>query len=295
MAALVALSLSASACDSSPFAARVNSETIKQTALNIELQQWSSSRDYVNAFNSSNSSTGVTVAGQAPGTFSSKWVSGVLSGMIDAAVFRQQVNATGQSPSPGIEAASNSVNAISQVGWDQFSADFRQILVLRLADESTLTPPSVPAATLKTVYDRYAQYFFKQICTVQSSAFNQADAKALQDSGVPNGHPACYDQDAFTAQPPAFQNAVLGLAVGKTAPPIPTLYGYLVVKVVSRTEQGYTPDVQRVLSTAVLSAQGNPNPTLDGLVAKANVKVNPSYGSWQSSQVVPPPVPSTGA
>jgi parvulin-like peptidyl-prolyl isomerase len=144
------------------------------------------------------------------------------------------------------------------------------------------------------VYDRYAQYFFKQICTVQSSAFNQADAKALQASGVPNGHPACYDQDAFAAQPPSFQNAVLGLAVGKTAPPIPTVFGYLVVRVVSRTEQGFTPDVQRVLSTAVLSAQGSPNTTLDGLVAKANVKVNPTYGSWKSSQVVPPAAPSTG-
>ena len=293
-AALVALSLSASACDSSPFAARVNSQTIKQTALNVELRQWSSSREYVNAFNQSNSSTGVTVAGQAPGTFSSKWVAGVLGGMIDASIFRQQMNATGKTPSPGIEAAANSVNAISQIGWDQFSADFRQTLVARLADESTLTPQTVPAATLKTVYDQYARYFFYEICTAQSSAFNQADAMALQASGVPNGHTACYDQDAFTAQPPSFQDAVLGLAVGKTAPPIPTVFGYLVVRVVSRTEQGFSPDVQQVLSTAVLAAQGNPNPTLDGLVAKANVKVNPTYGSWTSAQVVPPSAPSTG-
>jgi hypothetical protein len=295
VAALVALSLSVTACDSSPFAARVNSQTIRQTALNIELRQWSSSREYVNAFNSSNTSSGVTVAGQAPGTYSSTWVAGVLGGMIDAAIFRQQENATGKTPSPGVEAASSAVNAISQVGWDQFSADFRQTLVVRLADESTLTPTTVPAATLKMVYDRYAQYFFNQICTVQSSAFNQNDATALQASGVPNGHPACYDQAAFAAQPPSFQNAVLGLEVGKTAPPIPTLYGYLVVRVVSRSEQGFTPDVQRVLSTAVLSAQGSPNPTLDGLVAKANVKVNPAYGSWKSSQVMPPPAPASGA
>jgi hypothetical protein len=208
--------------------------------------------------------------------------------MIDAAIFRQQLNATGKVPGPGVEAAANSVNAISQIGWAQFSPAFRQTLVMRLADESALTPPSVPVATLRTVYDRYAQYFFNQICTVQSSAFNQADAQALQASAVPNGHPA------FTAQPPSFQNAVLGLPVGKTAPPIPTLYGFLVVKVVSRTEQGFTPDVQRVLSTAVLSAEGSPNPTLDSLVAKAHVQVNPAYGTWQSSQVVPPAAPRAG-
>ena len=57
--------------------------------------------------------------------------------------------------------------------------------------------------------------------------------------------------------------------------------------------------------TALLDAKGRdrqmPPPvlvgtraTLDGLVAKAQVKVNPAYGSWQSSQVVPPPAPSTG-
>jgi hypothetical protein len=294
MAALVALSLSATACDSSPFAARVNSQTIRQTALNVELRQWSSSREYVNAFNQSNSSTGVTVAGQAPGTYSTKWVAGVLGGMIDAAIFRQQLNTTGAVPGPGIDAAANSVNAISQIGWDQFSSAFRQTLVMRLADEATLTPPTVPVATLKMVYDQYAQYFFNQICTVQSAAFDQAQAKSLQASGVPNGSLTCYDQNGFAAQPPSFQNAVRGLDVGKTAPPIPTVFGYLVVKVVSRTDQGFTPDVQRVLSTAVLSAQGSPNATLDGLVANASVKVNPAYGSWKSPQVVPPPAPSNG-
>ena len=156
------------------------------------------------------------------------------------------------------------------------------------------TAPSVPAATLRNVYNQYARYFFNQICTVQSAAFNQAQAQALQASGVPNGHLACYDQQAFTAQPTSFQNAILGLSVGKTAPPIKTLFGYLVVKVVSRTEQGFTSDVQRVLSTAVLSAEGSPNPTLDALVTKAHVQVNPTYGSWQSAQVVPPPAPASG-
>jgi hypothetical protein len=293
-AGLLALALSATACDSSPYAAHVNSQVIKQTALNVELKQWSGSRDYIAAFNNSNSSSGVTVAGQAPGTYSTKWVGSVLGGMIDASIFRQQLHATGNTPSPGINAAAYSVNAISQIGWDQFSPGFRQTLEGRLADESALTSPSIPVATLRSVYDRYAQYFFSQICTVQTAAFNQAQAQALQASGVPNGHLACYDQQAFTAQPASFQTAILGLKVGQTAPPIRTLFGYLVVRVVSRTEQGFTPDVQRVLSTAVLSAEGSPNPDLDSLVAKAHVRVNPAYGSWQSAQVVPPPAPSTG-
>jgi hypothetical protein len=267
---------------------------IKQTALNAELREWSSSSEYVSAFNQSNSSTGSTVAGDAPGTYSTAWVATILGSMINASVVGEHLAVAGQVPTPGVEAAARSVGAISQVGWQQFSPAFRDVLTTRLADESTITPPSVPVATLRPIYDRYQQYFFNQICTVQASAFSSDEAKALAASGVPNGHPACYDQVQFAAQPAGFQNAVLGLAVGKTAAPIPTGYGYLVVKVVSRDSQGFTADVQRVLSTAVLSAQGSPNSALDDLVGKARVQVNPAYGTWKSSAVVPPASPGAG-
>jgi hypothetical protein len=290
-AALVAISLTATACDTSPFAARINSQVIKQTAVNAELRAWAGNPAYVNAFNSGNSS-GLTVAGAASGTYSTAWVAGILSGMIDASVVGQRLHATGQVPNPATEAASRSVNAVSQPGWEQFPAPFRQTLVDRLADESTITPPTVPVATLKSVYDRYVAYFFTEICTVQSSAFNQADAQALAASGLPNGVRLCYNQAQFEAQSTAFQTAVLTTAVGTTAPPIQTIYGYVVVKVVSRDEQGFNPEVQRVLSVAILGAEGDPNPTVDPLIAKARVQVNPTYGSWKSSEVVPPTAPN---
>jgi hypothetical protein len=293
-AALVALSLTATACDTSPFAARVNSQVIKQTALNAELKAWASNPVYVNAFNSSNSS-GLTVAGAATGTYSTAWVAGILGGMIDASVVRQHVHDTGQVPNPATAAASRSVNAISQPGWEQFPAAFRQTLVDRLAEASAITPATVPVDTLKGVYDRYLPYFFTEICTVQSSAFNQADAQALAASGLPNGTPICYNQTQFEAQSTAFQTAILGTAVGKTAPPIKTTYGYVVVKVVSRDVQPFSPEVQRVLSVAILSAEGSPNPTVDPLIAKARVSVNPTYGTWKSPDVVPPTAPNLSA
>jgi hypothetical protein len=289
--ALLALALGTTGCDASPYAARVNSQVIKQTALNDELRQWATNPQYVSSFNSSSSSTGVTVAGDAPGTFNTTWVAGILSGMIQANVVSQHL--AGEVPNAAVEAASASVNAISQVGWDRFRPAFRQTLIARLADESTVTPPSVPVATLRSVYDHYLANFFLRICTVESSAFSSAEAKTLAASGVPNGVPACYDQSQFASQTSAFQDAVLGLAVGKTAQ-VPTSYGYLVLKVVSRTNQPFTDGVQRVLSTAILSAQGSPNATVDTLIAKAKIRVNPAYGSWQSSGVVPPSPPSTG-
>jgi hypothetical protein len=293
-AALVAVSLTATACDTSPFAARINSQVIKQTALNAELRAWAGNPAYVDAFNSSNSS-GLTVAGAATGTYSTAWVAGILSGMIEASVVRQRLHDTGQVPNPATEAASRSVNAVSQPGWEQFPAPFRQTLVDRLGDAATISPATVPVPTLQSVYERYLPYFFTEVCTVQSSAFNQAEANALAASGLPNGVQICYNQTQFEAQSTAFQTAILGTAVGKTAPPIQTTYGYVVVKVVSRDVQPFGPEVQRVLSVAILSAEGSPNPTVDPLIAKARVQVNPTYGSWKSPDVVPPTAPNLSA
>lgn len=293
LAALVAVSLTATACDSSPYAARVNSEVINQTVLNAELQQWAGNTVYVSAFNSANSTSGITVAGDAPGTYSSTWTASILDGMVEAQVLDQRLAASRLTVAGATEAAARSVNEISQVGWERFSAPFRQTLVARLANEATLTPISVPAATLLAVYNQYRQYFFTQVCTVEASVFTQAQALKLAATGVPNGTRLCFSQVQFESQSPAFQAAVLPLAVGRVAPPIKTSFGYQVVRVVSRAVQPFSEDVKRVLSTAIVSAQGQPNPTANAAVAKARVQINPAYGSWKSSQVVPPTAPNT--
>jgi hypothetical protein len=198
-------------------------------------------------------------------------------------------------PSPALLAAARSVSEISQIGWDRFSPAFRQTLVRRLANVALLTPPSVSLSTLLGVYNHYQQYFFTQICTLQAAAVTLTQAQSLAAGGLANSNQTCYDQPGFEAQAAAFQNATLALSVGKIAPPIPMSYGYLVVKVVSRATQPLSDDVQRVLSAAINSAQGNPNPQLNGAVAKARVQINPAYGTWKSSQVVPPAAPNASA
>jgi hypothetical protein len=288
----VALSLTATACDASPFAARVNSQVIKETALNVEVRDWAGNANYVSAFNSSNSTanggTGGTVAGEGPGTYSTAWVANILDGMVAAAVVHQRLAATGQTPTPAIEAASRTVNEIAQPGWDRFSATFRQTLVTRLAEEAVLTPSSVPAATLLPLYNHYKSSFFTQICTVQASAFSSAQAQSLATTGLPDGTPACYGQVQFEGQSAAVQTALTGATIGKAAP-IKTTYGFLVLKVVSRQIQPFSADLQRVVS--IVSGEGA-NPALTSLLGKAKVQINPAYGTWKSSQVVPPADPS---
>jgi hypothetical protein len=287
-AALLAVSLTASACDSSPYAAKVNAQVIKEAALNAELRDWAGNADYVSAFNSSNTS-GVTVAGQATGTYNTMWVGYILDGIVSAEAIHQELAATGRTPTPATVAAARSVDEIGQPGWSGFSPAFRQVLVSRLADEATLIPTSAAITTLQGLYNQYRQYFFTQVCTVEAAAFTQSQAASLSAAGVPNGTPTCYDQAQFETQSTAFQTAILALAVGKVAAPIRTSYGFQVVKVVSRNVQPFSADVGRVLSVA--SAQ-SASPVLTSLLAKAHVQINPAYGTWKASQVTSPVSPS---
>jgi hypothetical protein len=116
--------------------------------------------------------------------------------------------------------------------------------------------------------------------------------QALSASGTISGTPVCYDQATMEQQPQDFQKAVLGLAVGKKSQPIQLATGYQVVQVTSRVEQPFGIEVQMVISTVVSEATGaGVAPVINNLVSTARVKVNPTYGSWKNSQVVPPSPP----
>jgi hypothetical protein len=292
VAALLALALTATACDTSPYAAKVNSQVIRQVELNAELRAWAANPTYVASYNQASNGT---VAGDAPGTYNTTWVASILGGMVDATVIRERVVATDQPPSSATLAASRTVSGLGEVGWQDFSPAFRDVLVSRVADEAVLTPVSASKSTLSNTYKQYMPYFFLQICTVSASAFSPGQAASIAAQKVPNGVSACYNQVEFEAQSMAFQTAVLTLPVGSVSPPIKTSYGYQVVRVVDKSLQPYTHDLQQVLSLVIMSSQGSGNPVVTGLLSKASVRINPAYGTWASLQVKPPAVPNSGS
>lgn len=293
-AALLAVSLTASACDASPYAATVNSHTIKQTALNAELKAWSGNHQYVSAFDSSNGSGGVTVVGDAPGTYNNEWVSSILTDMVTASVVHQRLQATGRHvTTAGVEAA-RAVSEISQIGWTDFSPSFRATLVDRLAEDAVITPPVAQLeSTIGRVYQQYKPYFFSRVCAVQTAAFSLDAARALSSSDHLKGSPVCYNQAGLEAQAPDLRSAIMALAPGHLSQPVKTPYGYLVVEVTSRNVIGLTPELRRTISVAIINAQGAANSTVDSLLAHARVKVNPAYGTWKGNQVVPPRTPGS--
>ncbi len=291
--ALAGLSLSLTACDTSPYAAQVNSQVIKETALNSEIRAWAGNPTYVASYDSANSAqnggSGTSVVGAAAGTYSLPWVAMILSGMIEARVIHQHLTATGTLPDQNMVNAARSVNETSGQEWTEFSPAFRDVLVGRLADEAAASQITVPTATLRQAYQQYLQYFFVQICVLQSTATTHAAAQAISASGGVNGAQVCYDQAQLEGYPVAFKNAVMQTAVGSVSQPIQAGFGYQVVKVVSRQEQGFNAGLQRVLSLVLSNGQGSTDPSVVKLIQDAHVKVNPAYGTWSSTSGVTPP------
>lgn len=292
---LAVVPLTASACDTSPYAAVANKHVIKQTALNAELTNWSRNKEYVTAFDQANGQSGVSVAGFGPGTYNSAWVASILNNMITASLIHQRLRAEHNTPDTETTEAARAVSEISQIGWTGFSPSFRNTLTTRLAEDATITPPTVDTTTLQRVYQQYKAYFFSQVCLLQAAAFSLDQAQQLSSSGNPGGSEVCYDQAAFDSQPAEFRQAVMQLGVNQVSQPIKTNYGYQVVKVTSRTDIGFTPQLQRTISVAIINAQGAPNQAVQDLLSRSKVKVNPEYGSWNpsQSQVVPPKSPGS--
>ena len=300
-AALAALTLTATACDTSPVAATVNGQDIKQSALNHELAAWAGNRQYVTSVDAN--SQGATVEGQGTGTYSNVWVSNILNGMIVASAVHQHLAAIGGLPDAATLAATRSVLQKGFVGWFGISASFRQTLTQRFADEAAIratdpagTAPAIPADYVSLAYNEYKVYFFTSVCVIQAEAQSQTDAQAEAAAGLPSTEPqTCYDQAQFEDQPDAFRTAVLNTAVGKVAPVVPTAYGFQVVQVASRAEQGFSPEVQNVLAWVIsMSSQLNlpPDPGIAAAVNQARVHLNQAYGTWKAPNVTPPSIPN---
>lgn len=294
-AAVLAITVTASACDTSPYAASVNSHVIRQTALNSELRAWAGNAPYVNAFDNANGSGGVTVVGDAPGTYNNAWVSSILTGMVTAEAVHQRLVATNRHVTRVGTEAARAVSEISQIGWTSFPPSFRDTLVNRLAEAALITPQVVNSQTIDRVYQQYKPYFFSRVCVLEASAFNLQAARRLSGLKKISGSPVCYGQADLESEAADLRASIMALEPGRVSQPVKTPYGFLVVQVTSRDVLRLSTELKKTISVAILNAQGAPNDTINALVARAKVKVNPAYGTWGGSRVVPPKAPGSSA
>jgi hypothetical protein len=294
LGALVLAASSLSACDAAPFAARVNGTVIGQTALNTQLEGWSSNKAWVAEFDSQNQVTnggsGDTVQGTGgSGTYSTSFSSGVLDGMIATTAIGQHLTQSDKLPGLDIEVASRGVRAAELAGlWTGFPPAVRQYIVDELAYESALIGPQTKTSTLNQAYKTLQPYIFYRLCLQQASAFSKDQAQTLSSTGDFTGTQVCYDQVALESQTPAFYAAVVQLTVGKTTQPIPTKYGYEVAKLMSRAAPTFNDQVTKVVAVAVDATVAQK--PVSAVLQSATVKVNPQYGTWSSGNLNPPSV-----
>lgn len=315
--AVVALSMSLlSACDASPTVATVNGTRIKQAQLYQNLKYIADSPGFLGQDQS-----GKNVPAVIDGSYSKQVVTWELTQMITSEIVHQQVVGSHQKPSPPLlQAARSAFEGYYPNGlFYSFPAPFRDELVAALADRAQLEQPINDPVALQSYYQRMRPDFYEQVCVRQVDAVvngsngavddsaSLAKAKALSsdlNSGNPNatgqaaGSLNCYSQAQLEARSPGFRRTVMSLAPGHAADPQKSGNGYTVIAVQSRKDTPYDTNVQKVITALALQQQPpNAQPsdtTINSLLAKAKVSVQPAYGTWQrgsstSASIVKPP------
>jgi hypothetical protein len=294
---LVAGSATLTACDTSPYAARVNGAVIRQTALNSQLAGWSSNKAWVSAFDAQNSAAnggpGATVEGTGgPGTFSTTFSAGILDGMIVTTAIGQHLAATGNLPNADVQVAARGVRQ-AELGpiWTGFPPSVRQYIVDELAFEGSLASAPARTSQIEQAYTQFKPYIFYELCLEQVTAFTKQQAEKISSTGNFTGAQVCYDQRSLEAQSPAFFTAVVGLAIGHVTAPVPAKFGFQVAKLISKSSPPFNDSVAKVVAVAVDATVINKQ--AEAIVGSASVRVNPAYGTWASGSLTPPSQPAS--
>ncbi len=320
MAALLTIAVVASGCDSSPFAASINGQVIKQTALNAELRQLAGNPSYVQlAREGVVTKPAIVVTGASSGSYNAAWTAQILTDMVVGSTVHQHLVATHDLPTPAVYAATRAVDSIlyGADAWGRFSPAFRSALVERGADLAMVEPNLLTAANLKAVLTNYPTELFSDVCvrtvavTVTSGSgvdypASLTKAKALarafdsSPASVTGGSVTCYTAAQLETQAVSFVTTILSLRTGTAAAPEKTGYGYRVVGVTSRKLVTSGRALDQAFSVAVNQANGVTTKVVEPLLARAHVQVNPLYGTWHGSTkvpyaVVPPATPGTSS
>ncbi|MGH9076230.1 MAG: hypothetical protein ACRDY0_02040 [Acidimicrobiales bacterium] len=294
----------AGACSASPWAATVDGVTIPQAALDQELAYTADSPAYVRLeqdITLQSTSDTVSFSGAGPGTHSAAWTALALTNLVQAQVVHHALAGAGggrAGPGPGRLAAARGVleALMGQAGFSGLPPAFGDRIVTRLADHASLEPADQVAPQLQQVYEQRLADFYRQVCVRQVSVavearggsvdFGASRAAALRQSQaqLSGGTVTCYTQAEMESLGSRLRTTVMALAPGQVSVPVRTSQGYYVVAVVSRDTEPYAGPVAQALETVLLQLEPTLDTPLLGLEARARVRVDPTYGTWDRGQ-----------
>jgi hypothetical protein len=310
-AAVAACALVASGCDTSPVAAGVNGQNIKQTKLNQEVRAYAENGPYVASFTQQNSSTGASIHGVAAGTYSTAFVDLVLSQEIKAAAIHQFLVTHHSLPGPGLQAAARGLESalVGQTEWLGFPAWYRAELAQQAAEEAELYPVPSNLTTIRSTVAKVSAYLFSQVCVRQvafarDNASGQVDypaslaaasAALAADPHLAGGAVTCYGPTQLEAQGSPLYQTVLSLGVGKVTKPVKTTFGYQVYALVSREELPLDANLKRATAFILDEVNDEQSSIEKAVFTGAKVHINPQYGTWSkaSASVTPPKAPAS--
>ncbi len=327
-AVVASLCLLATGCDSSPYAASVNGQVIKQSSLDRQLGDLSANHAFVTSTveaSAAQGGEGLKVAGQGKGSYSSEWAASVLTANVTAEAVHQHLVAIQRLPDAVQLAAARAVEAARfavNEQWYGFSPAVRSTIVERDADLAVLLPldSTITAKNYASIYSGLQSSLFTDVCvrtadvnvtgpggvdypaslskaTALGAAIDKAGTTGAGSSSL-GGSVTCYSASSFEQQSPGFIATVLKLKDGEAAAPQKKGYGYQVIAVTSRTLIPNGPAFRKAVSVAVqtntINSTGTTVPAIDAVLAKAHVKIDPQYGTWGRTKAGYTVTPASG-
>jgi parvulin-like peptidyl-prolyl isomerase len=318
-------------CDAvSPYAAKVNGVRISIETLNRELDAIRDNPKYLKAVEQDLATQGRKALGAGKGTFDSSFVSQVLTRRIFFELVHQEVRRRKLEITP--EARRQARESLVESFGDEdmlqrFPDDFVDDLVLKTAEVDRLRGVlrgEVTDEQVRAFYDENPQ-FFDQFCVrvivtgpfeslevppeleAQAKAAAE-DAKRRVDTGqdfaaiaraeskdpqtaAAGGDFGCRTGEAF---PPEVASSLTEAQVGEVRGPIRTDSGYFVVQLLERKKVPLEEAAPQIRSFLEGQAQDSFDAFLQDAVQKADITVNPRYGSFDKNgpAVVPPQAPA---
>lgn len=297
------------------YAAKVDGQNISQDQLEGEMRSIASNDAYVKQIESQ-----VQVRGTGAGTFDAAFTGQILGRQIQYVLVDREVAKRKLRIAPADTQAART-EVTQQAGGDDifkgFPKDYQDTLVQRAAKVDALTVSlagqSATDEAAKAYYDAHKDEFAEAcVSHILLSTKDQADqVKARLDKGedfatvarttsldtqsvAQGGDLGCnINSDSFAV--PEFTQAIMTQPVGQVGNPVQTQFGYHIILVRSRTIPPYDQVTDRAKEKVVTAAKAKLQQWITTAVGKANIAVNPKYGTFdkQSLTVVPPAAPTT--
>ncbi|HEX2038753.1 MAG TPA: peptidyl-prolyl cis-trans isomerase [Acidimicrobiales bacterium] len=320
-ALLVAFAVLLAGCGTlTPYAAKVNGERITVRDLERELKAIRGNEQYLEAVESQLAAQGRKALGAGKGTFDSSFVSQVLTRRILLELVLQEVRKkrlriTADDRRVAREQLEQSFGDPQMLG--RFPKRFVDELVTFTAAVSVLQGSlrePVTDADVQKFYDENPA-FFEQACFREAVTGNfesievppDQDAKAKAEGDeikrrVDAGEDfAAIGQDRgcqpVESLPPTLRPALSEMQPGEVRGPIRSDTGYHVVQLLERKKQPLEEAAPQIRQFLERQGQGAFDRFVQEAVEKADITVNPRYGTFDKAgpAVVPPQAPSTSS